>query len=64
VRNEIKTERNETKRSETEWNETKSNETEPIETRRNKTYVIFLDLGEILEKGVHESSVCDTGLPV
>ena len=37
MRNEIKTERNETKRSEAEWNETKSNETEPIETRRNKT---------------------------
>jgi hypothetical protein len=25
-------------------------------------YVIFLDIGEILEKGVHESSVCDTGV--
>jgi hypothetical protein len=24
--------------------------------------VIFLDIGEILEKGVHESSVCDTGV--
>jgi hypothetical protein len=26
--------------------------------------VIFLDIGEILEKGVHESSVCDAGLPL
>jgi hypothetical protein len=24
--------------------------------------VIFLDIGGILEKGVHESSVCDTGV--
>jgi hypothetical protein len=24
--------------------------------------VIILDIGEILEKGVHESSVCDTGV--
>ena len=24
--------------------------------------MIFLDIGEILEKGVHESSVCDTGV--
>ena len=24
--------------------------------------MIFLDIGEILEKGVHESSVCDTGI--
>ena len=29
---------------------------------QNRTYVIFLDIGEILEKGVHESSVCDTGV--
>jgi hypothetical protein len=25
---------------------------------QKRTYVIFLDIGEILEKGVHESSVC------
>jgi hypothetical protein len=31
-----------------------------IEQKRK--YVIFLDIGEILEKGVHESSVCDTGV--
>jgi hypothetical protein len=24
--------------------------------------VIFIDIGEILEKGVHKSSVCDTGV--
>ena len=29
--------------------------------KQKRTYVIFLDIGEILEKGVHESSVCDTG---
>ena len=27
-----------------------------------RKYVIFLDIGEILEKGVHKSSVCDTGV--
>jgi hypothetical protein len=27
-----------------------------------RKYVIFLDIGEILEKRVHESSVCDTGV--
>ena len=31
-----------------------------IEQKRK--YVIFLDIGGILEKGVHESSVCDTGV--
>ena len=31
-----------------------------IEQKRK--YVIFLDIGDILEKGVHESSVCDTGV--
>jgi hypothetical protein len=31
-----------------------------IEQKRK--YVIFLDIGEILEKRVHESSVCDTGV--
>ena len=31
-----------------------------IEQKRK--YVIFLDIGYILEKGVHESSVCDTGV--
>ena len=29
---------------------------------QKRKYVIVLDIGEILEKGVHESSVCDTGL--
>jgi hypothetical protein len=29
---------------------------------QKRKYVIFLDIGEILEKGVHESSVCDTGV--
>jgi hypothetical protein len=29
---------------------------------QKRTCVIFLDIGEILEKGVHESSVCDTGV--
>ena len=29
---------------------------------QKRKYVIFLDTGEILEKGVHESSVCDTGV--
>jgi hypothetical protein len=29
---------------------------------QKRTYVIFLDIGEILEKTVHESSVCDTGV--
>jgi hypothetical protein len=28
---------------------------------QKKKYVIFLDIGGILENGVHESSVCDTG---
>jgi hypothetical protein len=27
---------------------------------QKRKYVIVLDIGEILEKGVHESSVCDT----
>jgi hypothetical protein len=31
-----------------------------IEQKRK--YVIFLDIGGILEKGVHESSACDTGV--
>ena len=31
-------------------------------SREHVTCVIFLDIGEILEKGVHESSVCDTGV--
>jgi hypothetical protein len=29
---------------------------------QKRKYVIFLDIGEILEKRVHESSVCDTGV--
>ena len=29
---------------------------------QKRKYVIFLDIGEILEKEVHESSVCDTGV--
>ena len=29
---------------------------------QKRKYVIFLDIGQILEKGVHESSVCDTGV--
>ena len=29
---------------------------------QKRKYVIFLDIGEILEKGVHESRVCDTGV--
>jgi hypothetical protein len=29
---------------------------------QKRKYVICLDIGEILEKGVHESSVCDTGV--
>ena len=29
---------------------------------QKREYVIFLDKGEILEKGVHESNVCDTGV--
>jgi hypothetical protein len=29
---------------------------------QKRKYVIFLDISEILEKGVHESSVCDTGV--
>jgi hypothetical protein len=29
---------------------------------QKRKYVIFLDIGEILEKGVHESVVCDTGV--
>ena len=29
---------------------------------QKRKYVIFLDICEILEKGVHESSVCDTGV--
>ena len=29
---------------------------------QKRTYVIFLDIGEILEKGVHKSSVCDMGV--
>ena len=29
---------------------------------QKRKYVIFLGIGEILEKGVHESSVCDTSI--
>ena len=29
---------------------------------QKRKYVIFLDIGEIREKGVHKSSVCDTGV--
>jgi hypothetical protein len=29
---------------------------------QKRIYVIFLDISEILEMGVHESSVCDTGV--
>jgi hypothetical protein len=29
---------------------------------QKRKYVIFLDIGEILEKGVHKSSACDTGI--
>jgi len=38
VRNEIKTERNETKRNQTKRNETDQNETKPIETKRNEIF--------------------------
>ena len=29
---------------------------------QKRKYVIFLDIGEIFRMGVHESSVCDTGV--
>ena len=29
---------------------------------QKRKYVIYLDIGKILEKGVHVSSVCDTGV--